>query len=140
MGKGENQEVSPSPRINRPHGRPRKHEVDQAVPPTGEQRLEITRTGLFEDRRRVKCDDVDPTHLLRQHHDEGRQRGPSHPGNGEKFDEAGDVIPIADDVGFFHDLSMDIVEIPSRLERSISKPAKRFICVGVPTLLDIPSR
>lgn len=115
LGKRENQQISPSPGINGPHCWPRKNEVHQAVPPTGEKCLEIASAGLLENRRRVKRDDVRATHLLRQHDDKGSKSGTSNPGNGEKFDEASHVIAAAFDLGFFHYLRVDVVEITSSL-------------------------
>lgn len=138
LWKGEKQEVSSPPSINCPHRWPRKYEVDQAEPPTGEKCLEIARAGVSENRRRVERDDIDPTHLLRKHHDKGSKSGTSNPGNGEKFDEAGRVIAFTYDIGFFRNLSIDIVQITSSLDGSVSKSAKRFVCVFVSTFLDVP--
>lgn len=140
LGKGENQKISPSPGINRPHRWPRKHEVDQAVTPTCQKCLEIAGAGLLENRRRVERDDIRTAHLLSQHDDKRSKSGTSDSGNGEKFDEASDVIAAAFDLGFFHDLGVDVVEITSSLDGCVSKPGQRFICVCISAFLDIPSR
>jgi hypothetical protein len=47
---------------------------------------------------------------------------------------------MAYDIGLFHNLSVDIVQIPSRLERCIPETAEGFVRVCVATLFDIPPR
>ena len=71
--------------------------------------------GIDEDGGGVEGDDVDSAHLLRQHNYERGKSRSSYSGNGEEFDEAGDIVTLADDVGFFLDLGEDVVEIAGGL-------------------------
>ena len=95
---------------------------------------------IDEDGRRVKGNDVDTAHLLRQHHDERGQGCPADTRNGEQLDEPSDVIVATNDIRLFQDLRVDVVQVPGGLERCIAKAAKRLERIRVPSFLDIPAR
>ena len=101
--------------------------------------MQITSAGIAEDRGGVKGDDVDTAHLLGQHDGEGGACRPAHTGNGEKLDEAGDVVGAADDVGFFLDLGVDVVQIARGLEGRVAQAAEGAESIGVAALFDVPS-
>lgn len=101
--------------------------------------MQITSAGIVEDRGGVEGDDVDTAHLLGQHDSEGSARRPAHAGDGEKFDEAGDVVGAADDVGFFLNLGVDVVQIAGGLEGCVAQAAEGAESVGVAAFFDVPS-
>lgn len=102
--------------------------------------MQVTSAGIFENGRGVEGDDVDTAHLLGQHDSEGSARRAAHAGDGEEFDKAGDVVGAADDVGFFLDLGVDVVEIAGSLEGRVAQAAEGAKSVCVSAFFDVPSR
>ncbi len=140
VGEGEEEEGAASPGVNGPDRGPGEDEIDETEAEGGEERVEIGGAGVDEDGRGVEGDDVDAAHLLGQHDCEGGTGRAADTGDGEEFDEAGDVVAAADDVGFFLDLSVDVVEITGGLERGVSETAQRTEGVCVSALFDVPPR
>ena len=140
VGEGEEKESTAPPGINGPDSGPGKDEVDETESERSEQGIQVIGSSVYEDSRRVESDDVDAAHLLSQHDCEGGASCTSDTGNCEEFDEAGDVIALANNICLLLDLSVDVVKITSRLERGISETAERSESVGVSALLDVPSR
>ena len=101
--------------------------------------MQVTSAGIVEDRGGVEGDDVDTAHLLGQHDSEGSAGRPAHTRNSEEFDEARDIVGAADDVGFFLDLGVDIVEIAGGLERCVAQAAERAESIGVAAFFNVPS-
>ncbi|KAL9099544.1 MAG: hypothetical protein Q9163_004976, partial [Psora crenata] len=140
VGKGEEQEGASAPGIDGPDGGPGKDEIHETETKGGEQGFEVPRARFDEDGGGIKGDDVDAAHLLGQHDGEGCSRRPADARDGEEFDEAGEIITATDDIGFFLDLRMDIVEVPSGLERGVAETAEGAEGFGVETLFNIPPR
>ena len=70
LGKSEEQQGAATVGVDGEDGRESEEEVDQTESPRRKQSLGNASTGLLEDSRGVEGDDVDTTHLLRQHDDE----------------------------------------------------------------------
>ena len=120
VGEGEEKQGASAVGVDGPDGGPGEDEVDEAEAPGREQRLQVVGVGLFEDGGRVEGDDVDAAHLLGEHDDPGGEGGAPDARDGEEFDEAGDVVAVADDGGFFDDLRVDVVEVAGGLEGGVS--------------------
>ena len=86
---------------------------------------------LLKNRRTVKGDDVDAAHLLGNHDGERSQSSTSHTRDGEKLYKTGQVGALANDCGFFDQLSMNVVKVTSGLEWRIPKPAERLESFGI---------
>lgn len=139
LREGEEEQGATAVGVDRPHRRPREHEVDGAEPPRGEEGVQGRGAGFDEDGRGVEGDDVDAAHLLRDHDRPGRQRGAADPGDGEELDEAGEVVVVPDDGRFLEELRVDVVQIARRLQGRVSKPTERFEGVAVAPFLDVPA-
>ena len=124
VGEGKEKKCTATPSIDGPDGGPRENEVHETETEGGEQCLQPASTSVDEDGRRVECNNVDTAHLLSQHHSERGAGGTSDTGNSEQFDEAGNVVALANDVGLLLDLGLNVVEITSSLERGVSKLAE----------------
>lgn len=84
-------------------------------------------------------------HLLGYHNDTGCLSGAPNAGNREEFIESyEEVVRLSDarrlNEQFFCDkLSMNVVEIPSRLKGCVSKSKERFVSFGMSTFFHEPS-
>ena len=67
---GRQQQVPPAERINRLHGRKRKHEVHCTKPEASQERLGVREVRLREDVRRIIRDSIHAAELLHEHDDE----------------------------------------------------------------------
>ena len=67
---GRQQQVPPAERIDRLHGRKRKHKVHCTKPEASQERLGIREVRLREDVRRIVRDSVHAAELLHEHDDE----------------------------------------------------------------------
>lgn len=140
LREGEEEESAATPGIDCPDGGPGEDEIYETETEGGEKSFQVTCTGFAEDGGRVESDDVNTTHLLGQHDSEGSASGTTYTRNSEELDEACDIVASADDVCLLLDLSVDVIEIASSLERGIAESAKRSEGIRVSTLFDIPSR
>ena len=102
--------------------------------------MQITEAGLVEDRGAVECNDVDTAHLLSQHDHERGESGATDARDREELDETGDIVAFANDVGFFQDLRVDVVEVAGRLKRGVSETTEGLERFIVATFLDVPAR
>ena len=64
------QQVPPAERIDRLHGRKRKHKVHCTKPEASQERLGVREVRLREDVRRIVRDSVHAAELLHEHDDE----------------------------------------------------------------------
>ena len=140
LREGEEEQGAPAVGIDCPDGGPGEDEVDEAEAEGGEQGLQGPGAGFDEDGRGVEGYDVDAAHLLGEHDSEGGEGGAADAWDGEELDESGDVVAFADDVCFFLDLGVDVVQITGGLEGCVPEPAEGAEGVGVAALLDVPSR
>ena len=69
-------------------------------PQTGQQGLLLRMHRLDKRRRRIKRDDIDPTHQLRDNDGEAGKCGASDARDGEELDEAGDIGGSTEDLEF----------------------------------------
>ena len=139
VGEGEEQEGASAPGVDCPDCGPGEDEIYEPEAEGGEQGLQVAGAGLVEDRGAVEGDDVYAAHLLGEHDGEGGSCCTPDAGDGEKFEEAGDVVAAADNVSFFLDLGVDVVKVASCLERRVSETAKRSEGFSIAALFDIPS-
>lgn len=91
-----------------PNSRERKHEIDKSKPKAGKERILLGVPRKLEDRARVKRNDVDSTHLLRDHHDEGRECRAAHARDREKLEETREIVRAAEDGVFLLELGVDL--------------------------------
>ena len=73
--------------------------------------------------------------MLGDHDGPGSEGGAPDTGDGEELDEAGEVVAVADDFGFFEDLSVDVVEIAGGLKAGVAEAAEGLECLGVAVFL-----
>lgn len=146
VGESEEEQRPPSERVDRPHGRPGEEEVYQTEPPGGQETAGVAGAGVRKHRRRVKGDDVDAAHLLRNHDNAGGLSGTADTWNGEELHEAGEEVAVGGGGRFFNQnvfldqLRVDVVEIACRLERAPSETEKRPVRFGVHSLFHEPTR
>ena len=107
-----------------PNSRKRKHPIHQSKAPTRQQGLLLVIPRFYKHCRRIKRDDVNSTHLLRDHDDKAGEGGASDPGDGEQLDEAGDVSRSAEDFELFGELAVDVVEVTAGLEVGVAETAE----------------
>jgi len=127
-------------RVDRDEGREGKQEVDRAKAERGIERLSGRVVGEDKDGGRVKGNDVDTAHLLRKHDDTRCDRRSSDSRDGPKLDESLDEAVSLDDLGFFLDLEVDVVEISSGLNVVVTEATERLESILCSTLLEEPSR
>ena len=135
LREGKEEQRTASPGIDGPDGGPREDEIDGTKAPGGKKRFEIGGAGFDEDGGGVEGYDVDAAHLLGDHDGPGSEGGAADTGDGEELDEAGEVVAVADDFGFFEDLSVDVVEIPGGLKAGVAEAAEGLECLGVAVFL-----
>ena len=140
VGEGKEKESTATPGIDRPNRGPSKDEVDETESKRGEEGSQVVGTSVDENGRGIESNDIDTAHLLSQHDGEGSTRCTSDAGNGEKFDEAGNVVALANDICLLLNLRVDVVQITSGLKRSVAETAERSESVGVAALFDVPPR
>ena len=140
VGESKEQKRTATPGVDCPNRRPCEYEIYKTESEGCQEGSEIAGTGIDEHSRGIESNDVDTAHLLSQHDGERSASRTSDTGNREQFDEASYVVALADDVGLFLDLSVDVVEITGGLERSISETAQRSVSIRLTTLLDVPTR
>ena len=73
--------------------------------------------------------------MLGDHDGPGSEGGAPDTGDGEELDEAGEVVAVADDFGFFEDLSVDVVEIAGGLKAGVAEAAEGLECLSVAVFL-----
>lgn len=120
LWEGEEEERTTAVGIDRPDSGPGEDEVDQAEAEGGEEGIQIAGASFDEDGGRVEGYNVDTAHLLRQHNGEGSQGGAADTRDCEELDEAGEVVALADDIRLLQDLGVNVVQITSGLEGSVS--------------------
>lgn len=138
--KSEEQERSPSVRVDGEQGGEGKDEVDRSETEGSVERLTRTEPVLGEDGTRVKCDDVDTAHLLSEHNGESSPSCSLDTGNDEQFLQSSEEAVSLENLGFFIELSADVVEISRSLERGESQSEERLVSLGVSTFLQEPTR
>lgn len=84
--------------------------------------MEITGAGLFEYSRGIKCNDVDSTHLLRDHDGEAGKGGAADAGDGEELGKAREEITLSDNFLLDLELRVDVIQVSCGLERMIAQP------------------
>ena len=124
---------------NPPKQREMQHPIHQSIPPTGQKRLLFRIPDFYKQSRRIKRDDIDPTHLLCDHNDKTSECGASDAGDGEEFDEAGDISGSSEDFKFFGELAMDVVEVAAGLEVRVAEAAEGGEGFVVAAFLEEPS-
>lgn len=90
----------------------------------------------FEDLR----NDVDTAHLLSNHHHERSESSATQTRDGEQLNEALNVVGAAKNLPLNLQLSVDVVEITSGLERVVTELEKRLHGLLVLVLLHVPTR
>lgn len=127
VGEGEEKKGSSTKRINGPHSRPSKYEVDDTKAETCPQSGVVGNTALLEDGARIERDDVDAAHLLGNHDNTRGPGGASDARNGEQLNEAREHVVGYLEAGLFQkkllliQKALDIVEISGSLDRVVSK-------------------
>jgi hypothetical protein len=94
---------------------------------------------IREDGGRVKCDDVDTTHLLCNHDGKGSDVGPTDSGDGEGLAEPSEVVGVSDKLVLDAQLCMDILNIPSHLDCVVAQNQHTLPGIGI-SVLHVPSR
>jgi len=92
VGESKKQQSPASKSINRPDSGPGKDKVDQTEAKRRKKGMQIVGAGILEDSAGVKGDNVDSTHLLRNHDNERRSSGTANTGDAEQVEEAADVV------------------------------------------------
>ena len=140
LREGEEEQGAAAVGVDCPDGGPGEDEIDEAEAEGGEQSLQAASSGVDKDRRGVEGDDVDTTHLLRQHDGKGSQRRTAYTRDCEELNEAGHIVGFADDVAFFLDLGENVVEVARGLERRVAESAERTEGIVVAAFFNIPAR
>ena len=106
---------------------------------TGNQSLLLTSACLTEDSRAEESDDIDTAQLLRNHDHERRQCCAANTRDGEELDELTEIVALSHDIGFNLELGMDVVQVASGLELSVTESFQRLVSVQVAAFLNVPS-
>jgi hypothetical protein len=133
------QQRSPTKGVNCPDGGPSKDKVDKTESERCYECVVSGGAGFLEDGRRVEGNNVDATHLLGDHDNKRGQGGSSQAGDGEEFDNSPNIGGTVYDLPLNFELSMDIVEVPSCLDRVMAKAEQRLHCFWVAVLLHVPA-
>ena len=133
------QQRSSAEGVNGPEGGEGKQEVDQTESHGGDHGGELAETRILEYSPRVESDDVDAAKLLSKHDREGGDGGSSDSRNGEETSSTGPVVVPANDSGLDRNLSMDVVDITSNLDRVVSQQSQGLPRLGIAVLLHEPT-
>ena len=139
LRESEQQKGSTAEGVDRPEGGEGKHEVDQSEAHGGNQSSKLAETCILEHSGRVESDDVDAAKLLSKHDREGGDGGSSDSRNGEETSSTGPVVVPANDSGLDRNLSMDVVDITSNLDRVVSQQSQGLPRLGIAVLLHEPT-
>ncbi len=140
LGIGKEQQTSSSKRVDRREGGPGEDEIDQAKTKNCHQGGELVGTCLTENGATIEGDNVNATHLLGDHDRPGGKAGATYARNSEKLGEATDIVRLANNFLLNQNLSIDVVEIASCLDRVLAQAEERVVGVAEAPLLDIPAR
>lgn len=138
LWEGEEKKVPSSVRVDGPHGGKGEYEVHESKAERSQESFCHICTSFSEDSGRVESDDVDTTHLLRDHDGEGGKSGPPDARDGEQLNKSRCVSSAPHKLLLHFDLCMDVVEITSSLQLGVPQTAQRLVCFAHHSFLDIP--
>lgn len=120
LREGKEQQGSSTKGIDGPECREGKNEIDRAEDEREGKGLILRCTGLLKNAGRIKCDNVDATHLLGNHDRERRQGGATHTRNCEELDKTGGVRALSNDMALNLKHGVNLVHVAGGLNRVVS--------------------